>query len=156
MYRTFNVSTFMNGLLLGMIIVNIYYINKLTDVKRNVKTIKKVSEVPTTVRIIPTYPTSISSRGHTHFKQIGILFNSNKVTLPLFGKPTYRGSNYWNYYTYVNSYNQIMVPLEIDDRDCMKDIGCKELFDDDKVFLKTYGDNFTVKLYDLSLKYQDL
>ena len=151
-------STFINGILIGLIlsitynsiINNInkkgkYQINK----DKNVKELKQ----PTIVKIVSNnYPKTISSRGETHFKQIGMLINEkDKLTLPLFGKPIYRGSSNWNYYTYVNTFNQILLPLEIDNRDCMTDIGCKELFDDDSIFISSYGVNFNVKLYNIGL-----
>lgn len=154
-------STFFNGILIGLMFSNILYFTTfkqpVTATTITKKPALKISNKPSVIHVVSNnYPKTISSRGETHFKQIGLLFNENKqLTLPLFGKPTYKGSNNWNYYTYVNTYNQILLPLEIDNRDCMSDIGCKELFDDDVVFINSYGQNFTVKIYNIGLTIHD-
>ena len=37
--------------------------------------------------------------------------NSEPVILPLFGRPTYNGSNKWSYYTSTDKMNQIKIPI---------------------------------------------
>ena len=94
------------------------------------------------------------------FQQIGILSkdsvsddsekpgnNNDSVILPLYGKPTYKGSNNWLYYTESDRNNAIKIPLTINGKDCTDDIGCTELNDNDKVSISPYNGDFNVKIY---------
>ena len=94
------------------------------------------------------------------FQQIGIISkdsvtdnnekpgnNNDSVILPLYGKPTYRGSTKWLYYTESDRNNAIKIPLTIAGRDCTDDIGCSELNDGDKISINSYNGDFNVKIY---------
>ena len=94
------------------------------------------------------------------FQQIGILSkdsvtddsekpgnNNDSVILPLYGKPTYKGSTKWLYYTESDRNNAIKIPLTINGKDCTDDIGCSELNDNDKVSITPYNGDFKVKMY---------
>jgi hypothetical protein len=96
-------------------------------------------------------PINISTRGETSYVQIGILSNSdNDKILPLYGKQTYQRSQHWNYYTTTDSYNLIKIPLTYEGKDCMKEIGCREINDGDNIFIDEYGESFKVKIYESS------
>lgn len=96
----------------------------------------------------------VSTRGETNFTQIGLLINSRlNLSLALYGKRTYNRSETWNYYTYVNNYHQLFTPIEHGGRDCMSEIGCKELMDGEDVFIANYNDKFKVKLYNKYFRY---
>lgn len=98
----------------------------------------------------------INTRGETTFTLIGSLINSRlNITLGLYGKRTYCRSQTWNYYTYVNNYHQLLTPLEHNGRDCMSEIGCKELMDGESVFIANYNDDFKVKLYNRHILYNN-
>ena len=140
-----NKTIFLNGLIIGLILANLF---QMTRTPEKVEEPEKASPKIIVETVDTPVPITVASREPMQFKQIGLLFNKhNEITLPLFGKQLYRGSVNWNYYTYVNKYNQLMLPLEIDNKDCMSDIGCKELYDNDTVYIPSYGNDFTVKLY---------
>ena len=63
------------------------------------------------------------------------------------GKPTYKGSTKWLYYTESDRNNAIKIPLTINGKDCTDDIGCSELNDNDKVSITPYNGDFKVKMY---------
>lgn len=114
------------------------------------------------------FPVKVSPRDHTKkpvsrrinirtrltekFSQIGTLYNGGMV-LPLYGRRSHTSSLKWNYYTITNDHIHIQVPLEINNIDCMGQNGCKEIYEDETVYLPEYGTTFTVKLYDRSPRY---
>ena len=75
--------------------------------------------------------------------------NTDSVILPLFGRPTYRGSQLYNYYTATDKYHQVRVPLTINGDNCTDKRGCKELYDNDSVQVPGYNGNFKVQIYKL-------
>jgi len=106
-------------------------------------------------------PINIETRGSGgDFSQIGILSkqaisndektpgnNTDSSVLPLFGKPTYRGSSKWLYYTETDKYNPIKIPITVNNRDCTDDMGCDELYDGSEVEIPSYNGTFKVKIY---------
>ena len=70
-------------------------------------------------------PINIPTRGYTGgIMQVGVLHkeevtddskkigqNTEPVILPLFGRPTYNGSNKWSYYTSTDKMNQVKLPI---------------------------------------------
>lgn len=106
-------------------------------------------------------PINIETRGSGgDFSQIGILSkqaisndektpgnNTDSSVLPLFGKPTYRGSSKWLYYTETDKYNPIKIPINVNNRDCTDDLGCDELYDNSEVEIPSYNGAFKVKIY---------
>jgi len=75
-------------------------------------------------------PINIPSRGpQQSYQQVGILYkenienpdklpgnNNESNILPLFGRPTYAGSNRWNYYTSSDKFQTVKLPISIDGR----------------------------------------
>ena len=106
-------------------------------------------------------PINIETRGSGgDFQQVGILSknvinkdaetpgnNTDSNILPLYGKPTYRGSNKWLYYTETDKYNPVKIPITVNNRDCTDDIGCDELYDGGEVVIPSYNGVFKVKIY---------
>ena len=106
-------------------------------------------------------PINIETRGSGgNFQQIGILTknviaddnqtpgnNTDSNVLPLYGKPTYRGSNMWLYYTETDKLNPVKIPITVNNKDCTDDYGCKELYDGDTVDIPAYNGTFNVKIY---------
>ena len=109
-------------------------------------------------------PINIETRGHTEdYQQIGILYKESNVNtegespipgnntesniLPLFGRPLYRGSNNWLYYTSSDKFNAMKIPITYDNKECMDDRGCKELYDSDTINIPSYNGQFKVKIY---------
>ena len=116
-------------------------------------------------RTIPkgAVPINIETRGSGgDYQQIGILYkdaitdgekepgsNTDSNILPLFGKPTYKGSSQWNYYTATDKYNQIKVPITIDNNNCTDERGCKEINEGDSISIPAYNGNFKANIYKL-------
>lgn len=107
-------------------------------------------------------PINIPSRGPFQaYQQVGILSkeeiadphkipgnNTDSNVLPLFGRPTYSGSNRWNYYTSSDKFQSVKLPINIDNRKCTDDLGCDELRDGDMVTIPSYNGRFKVEIYD--------
>ena len=96
-------------------------------------------------------PINIETRGATpDVQQVGILSNSNNDTiLALYGRPTYRGSSKWLYYTGTDKFHSIKLPVTKNGRDCTGDYGCEELYDGDSVSVKGHAGTFGVTIYGL-------
>ena len=106
-------------------------------------------------------PINIETRGSGgDFQQVGILSkndikndgeapgnNTDSNILPLYGKPTYRGSNRWLYYTETDKFNPIKIPITVNNKDCTDDQGCEELYDGGEVSIPSYNGVFKVKIY---------
>lgn len=107
-------------------------------------------------------PINIPSRGPFQtYQQVGILSkdeiadpakipgnNNDSNILPLFGRPTYSGSNRWNYYTTSDKFQSVKLPINIDGRKCTDDLGCDELREGDMVTIPSYNGRFRVEIYD--------
>ena len=106
-------------------------------------------------------PINIPSRGpNISYQQIGILYkeniedtdkmpgnNTDSNILPLFGRPTYNGSNKWNYYTSSDKFQNFKLPIKIDGRKCDDDMGCNELREGDMISIPSYNGRFRVEIY---------
>jgi hypothetical protein len=79
------------------------------------------------------------------FDQVGYLKADHKV-LAVYGQyhPYRRGR--WLYYIFNND---VKVPLMYNNRDCLAEIGCDEIYDGDKVMFD--GEEYMFKRYDTSL-----
>lgn len=107
-------------------------------------------------------PINIPTRGYTGgVMQIGALYkqetsddsmkigqNNEPVILPLFGMPTYNGSNKWIYYTATDKFNQIKIPITNKNRVCNSEYGCDELYDGDIITVPAYNGDFKVNKYE--------
>ena len=107
-------------------------------------------------------PINIPSRGPLQaYQQVGILYkenienpdklpgnNNESNILPLFGRPTYSGSNRWNYYTSSDKFQTVKLPILLEGRRCTDDLGCNELRNGDMVVIPSYNGRFRVEIYD--------
>jgi hypothetical protein len=97
-------------------------------------------------------PINIPTRGYdTNYQQVGTLQSDDKI-LPLYGKPRWTGAHRWNYYTNTDGYNTIKLPVyNTQDRNCLDDNGCDELYDGDKAIIPQYGKDktFGVTVYQM-------
>jgi len=97
-------------------------------------------------------PINIPTRGYdTNYQQVGTLERDDKI-LPLYGKPRWTGAHRWNYYTNTDGYNTIKLPVfNTQNRNCLDDNGCDELYDGDKAIIPQYGRDktFNVSVYQL-------
>lgn len=100
-------------------------------------------------------PINIHTRGEAvHYQQVGVLIQDgvsgdNKKILPLYGKPTYSGSQNWNYYTSTDGYHSMKVGITNNNRSCTHEFGCNELYDNDLITIEGYDSQFKVSLYEL-------
>ena len=106
-------------------------------------------------------PINIETRGSSgDFQQLGMLYknnindeekapgnNTDNNVLPLYGKPSYRGSSKFMYYTETDKLNPVKIPINVNSRDCTDDQGCEELSDGSIVNIPSYNGNFNVKIY---------
>lgn len=96
-------------------------------------------------------PINMRTRGHPgQFQQMGVLTgerNGQQVVLPLYGRQTYGGSDYYEYYTASEGYHSFKIPIVKNGRDCTDERGCKEIFDGDDVSVNTYDTGFKASIY---------
>lgn len=86
-------------------------------------------------------PINVSTRGEVqNYQQVGILKNDNEI-LPLYGKPTYQGSNHWNYYTETD--NNIKLPINMDH------LGQKEIYDNDSIEVPAKEKTYKATIYEV-------
>lgn len=100
---------------------------------------------------VAAVPINIQTRGPTpEVQQVGVLTSAdNDKILALYGRPTYRGSSKWLYYTGTDKYQSIKLPVERSGRNCTDEFGCDELMEDDTVSVKGYGGSFKASIYNL-------
>ena len=106
-------------------------------------------------------PVSIPTRGYpSQYQQVGVLkpqadapnvYLQNHMLLPLFGRQTYSGSSNWNYYSGNDSTATIKLPVIRNDckRDCLANVGCRELYDNDIVQVRGLPGTYQVQLYQM-------
>lgn len=106
-------------------------------------------------------PINTPSRGMSGgFQQVGMLYkddivsedsrvgkDSSSVIMPLYGRPTYPGSNKWNYYVSSDKYHAVKMPVNVKGKSSDETHGVDELFDNDNLQLPAYNGNFVVKIY---------
>ena len=83
-----------------------------------------------------------------HIQQMGVLVgDNNEETLPIYGKEVRGRRDRYNYYTTTPGNQLYSLPITIDDRDCMDDIGCQELYGNESVSVLGQNGSFQAKLY---------
>lgn len=94
---------------------------------------------------------SIPTRGIPEtYQQMGVLRVDDGSVLPLYGRPTASRSDRFQYYSRTDTYNPVQLPIRYNNRDCVDDVGCNELFNGDTVSLMPSGQRGEVTLYRLS------
>ena len=106
-------------------------------------------------------PINVPSRGMSGgFQQVGMLYkddvvsedsrvgqDSSSVIMPLYGRPTYPGSNKWNYYVSSDKFHAVKMPVNVKGKSSDETHGVDELFDNDNLQIPAYNGNFVVKIY---------
>lgn len=101
----------------------------------------------------PEYPLRALSMT-AEFQQVGILKStdgSEPIALPLFGRRLPNRPDRWEYYTATDKQNMLRVPVVFENRDCLEEVGCNEVYKGDKMEVPVYNKMFEVQLY----KYRD-
>ena len=131
------------------------------DSKLQLRDIRDKREIPTNRVSTLGLPINIETRGPSEdYQQIGMLYkenvnddssnpgnNTDSAILPLYGKPTYRGSNKHLYYTASDKMNMVKIPLTYNNKDCSDDQGCEEINDGDQITVPSYNGQFKAKMY---------
>ena len=106
--------------------------------------IKKQEKVPVRVAVPVRVPVRIPTEKEYreppikeykpgHVQQMGILVGNDDETLPLYGKEVRGRRDQYHYYTTTPGDQVYPLPVTIDNRDCMDDIGCRELYGNEAV-----------------------
>tara|TARA_B110000858_G_C17799911_1_gene474677 strand:- start:2668 stop:3126 length:459 start_codon:yes stop_codon:yes gene_type:complete len=82
-----------------------------------------------------------------HIQQMGVLVGENEETLPIYGKEVRGRRDRYNYYTTTPGDQVYSLPITIDNRDCMDDIGCQEIYGNESVSVLGQTGSFQAKLY---------
>jgi hypothetical protein len=82
-----------------------------------------------------------------YMQQMGLIVGPNEETLPLYGKEVRGRRDRYHYYTTTPGEQVYPIPISIDGRDCMDDIGCQELYGNETVSVFGKTGSFSVKLY---------
>jgi hypothetical protein len=82
-----------------------------------------------------------------HMQQMGVLLGDAGETMPLYGKEVNGRRDRYHYYTVTDGEQLYPVPVGHDGRDCMEDIGCQELYGQEKVTVLGKVGEYDVKMY---------
>ena len=82
-----------------------------------------------------------------YVQQMGVLVGPDEETLPLYGKEVRGRRDQYHYYTTTPGEQVYPLPVTINDRDCMDDIGCRELYGNETVSVLGQTGSFQAKLY---------
>lgn len=94
-------------------------------------------------RICSGVPQHYTSVGYLRREQDGHLY-------PLYGRASRTNAQRWNYHTVANgidAHGNIRLPLLVDKSDCTRDMGCRELYNDDPVAVPGVSGTFRAQLY---------
>jgi hypothetical protein len=82
-----------------------------------------------------------------HMQQMGILLGDQGETMPLYGKEVRGRRDRYHYYTVTDGEQLYPVPVGHEGRDCMEDIGCQELYGQERVSILGKVGEYDVKMY---------
>jgi len=82
-----------------------------------------------------------------HVQQMGVLLGENNETLPLYGKEVRGRRDQYHYYTSTPGQQIYSIPITHDGRDCMDDLGCRELYGNENVNVLGKASPYEAKLY---------
>lgn len=106
-------------------------------------------DYPYRPRIGKKMPMNIATRGSPRdYESVGFLKATEDNSMQkLFGRETYPGSNNWNYFSMSDDYHQIAIPINLEDKDCTKENGCKEIYDNET--LNINGKDTKATIYEI-------
>ena len=121
---------------------------------RNPIVVKKRVPVPLPVEVPVQIPVErefrkppIKEYKPGYVQQMGVLVGPDEETLPLYGKEVRGRRDQYHYYTTTPGDQVYPLPVTINDRDCMDDIGCQELYGNETVSVLRQTGSFQAKLY---------
>lgn len=88
----------------------------------------------------------------TSYRQLGILTplngSSRDSILPLMGRPLFTRRSKFNYYTISNQHNNVKLPISVNGRSGLSEVGVDEIFNGDTVFVEGTNEAFKVTIYE--------
>jgi|TARA_R110000823_G_scaffold242834_1_gene367243 hypothetical protein len=82
-----------------------------------------------------------------HVQQMGVLLGEDNETLPLYGKEVRGRRDQYHYYTSTPGQQIYSIPVTVEGRDCMDDMGCKEMYGNENVNVLGKAAPYQAKLY---------
>jgi hypothetical protein len=82
-----------------------------------------------------------------HVQQMGVLLGEDGDTLPLYGKEVRGRRDRYHYYTSTPGHQIYSIPVTHDNRDCMDDMGCQELYGNESIQVLGKTVPYQAKLY---------
>jgi hypothetical protein len=82
-----------------------------------------------------------------HVQQMGVLLGEDGDTLPLYGKEVRGRRDRYHYYTSTPGQQIYSIPVTHDNRDCMDDMGCQELYGNESIQVLGKTVPYQAKLY---------
>ena len=120
--------------------------------------VKKFVEVPKEVQV--PYPVEVFVQREPEFRkppvkeykpghvqQMGVLLGEDGDTLPLYGKEVRGRRDRYHYYTSTPGEQIYSLPVSYDNRDCMDDMGCQELYGNESISVLGKTVPYQAKLY---------
>lgn len=133
--------------ILVLLFVVLYQLYNPTVVKEQVA-IEVPVEVPVQIPVEKEFrKPPIKEYKPGYVQQMGVLVGPDEETLPLFGKEVRGRRDRYHYYTVTPGEQIYSLPVTHDNRDCMDDIGCQELYGNESVSVLGQGGTFQAKLY---------
>src|SRR5210317_1656258 len=121
---------------------------------RNPIVVKKRVPVPLPVEVPVQIPVErefrkppIKEYKPGYVQQMGVLIGEDGDTLPLYGKEVRGRRDRYHYYTSTPGHQIYSLPVTHEDRDCMDDMGCRELYGQERVNVLGKSTPYEAKLY---------
>ena len=127
---------------------------KKEKINDNIIIVKEKDEKPSS--LLPVFPKNLPEYNNTEYQQIGILTSEEQdkepIILPLFSRKINNRKDRYNYYTSTDKNNMLRLPINFDNMNCDEEIGCREIYNNDKITIDNiYKDRiFTATLYKLN------
>lgn len=132
-----------------MLVVIVAYLATRPPVEKIVEVPKPYAvEVPIEVHREPEFrkpPVKEYKPGYV--QQMGVLLGEDGETLPLYGKEVRGRRDRYHYYTSTPGQQIYSLPVTYDNRDCMDDMGCRELYGQEMVNVLGKSTPYEAKLY---------
>jgi len=133
--------------ILVLLFVVLYQLYNPTVVKEQVA-VEVPVEVPVQIPVEKEFrKPPIKEYKPGYVQQMGVLVGSDEETLPLFGKEVRGRRDRYHYYTVTPGEQIYSLPVTHDNRDCMDDIGCQELYGNESVSVLGQAGTFQAKMY---------
>jgi hypothetical protein len=133
--------------ILVLLFVVLYQLYNPTIVKEQVA-IEVPVEVPVQIPVEKEFrKPPIKEYKPGYVQQMGVLVGPDEETLPLFGKEVSGRRDRYHYYTVTPGEQIYSLPVTHDNRDCMDDIGCQELYGNESISVLGQAGTFQAKMY---------